>query len=159
MPVKKYILNMKSDLCDLEELRSFVEGIQEGLSFSKKCQFETNLALEEAFSNILSYGFDKHTDHFIKITVTSAQGVLNIRVEDDGKPFNPLEAKEPTLQYDIENCALGGLGIHLIKNFMDDIRYQRYQNKNVLIMKKAGCFHEPSNFRNPLSSASRSCRN
>ena len=145
MPVKKYILTLKSDLADLEKLRSFVEEIREKLSVSKKCQFETNLALEEAFSNVLSYGFNKHTDHFIKITIISALGVLNIRVEDDGKPFNPLEAKEPTLQYDIENCGIGGLGIHLIKHVMDDIRYERYQNRNVLTMKKEGCFHERAN--------------
>lgn len=141
MPVKKYILTMKSDLSDLEKLSSFVEEIREGLSFSKKCQFETNLALEEAFSNILSYGFDKHTDHIIKVTITSAQGVLNIRVEDDGEPFNPLEAKEPVLQYDIENCEIGGLGIHLIKHVMGDIRYERYQERNILTMKKEDCFH------------------
>jgi len=146
MPVKKYILTLKSDLADLEKLRSFVEEIRKGVSVSKKCQFETNLALEEVFSNVLSYGFNKHTDHFIKITITTAQGVLNIRVEDDGKPFNPLEAKEPTLEYDIENCGIGGLGIHLIKHVMDDIRYERYQNKNVLTMKKEGCFHERANF-------------
>jgi len=118
-----------------------VEEIRKGLSVSKKCLFETNLALEEACSNVLSYGFNKHTDHFIKITITSAQGVLNIRVEDDGKPFNPLEAKEPALQYDIENCEIGGLGIHLIKHVMGDIRYERYQDRNILTMKKEGCFH------------------
>jgi serine/threonine-protein kinase RsbW len=142
MPAKKYILTLKSDLADLEKLRSFVEEIREALSVSKKCQFETNLALEEAFSNALSYGFDKRTDRFIKITITTVKGVLNIRIEDDGKPFNPLEAKEPTFQYDIENCEIGGLGIHLIKHVMDDIRYERNQNKNVLTMKKEGCFHE-----------------
>ena len=141
MPVKKYILTLKSDLADLEKLRSFVEEIRKGVSVSKKCQFETNLALEEVFSNVLSYGFNKHTDHFIKITITTAQGVLNIRVEDDGKPFNPLEAKEPTLEYDIENCGIGGLGIHLIKHVMGDIRYERYQDRNILTMKKEGCFH------------------
>jgi len=142
MPAKKYILTLKNDLDDLEKLRSFVEDIRKTLSVSKKCQFETNLALEEVFSNILSYGFNRHSDHFIKITVTTAQGVLNIRVEDDGKPFNPLEAQKPALQYDIKNCGIGGLGIHLIRHVMDDIRYERYQNKNVLIMKKANCFHE-----------------
>ena len=156
MTEKKYILTLKNDMANLEKLHSFVDEIQQSQFSSKKCLFETSLALEEAFSNILSYSFDKHTDHFIKITITSAQGVLNISVEDDGKPFNPLEAKEPNLQYDIENCALGGLGIHLIKHFMDNIRYKRYQNKNVLTMKKKGCFHERSNFRNPLSCASRS---
>jgi len=141
MPAKKYILTLKSDLTDLGKLQSFVEEIRKGLSVSKKCLFETNLALEEACSNVLSYGFNKHTDHFIKITISSAQGVLNIRVEDDGKPFNPLEAKEPDLQYDIENCEIGGLGIHLIKHVMGDIRYERYQDRNVLTMKKEGCFH------------------
>jgi serine/threonine-protein kinase RsbW len=145
MPVKKYILTLKSDLADLEKLHSIVEEILDKLSVSKKCLFETNLALEEIFSNVLSYGFNNHADHFIKITITAVQGVLNIRVEDDGKPFNPVEAKEPTLQYDIENCALGGLGIHLIKHFMNDIRYKRYQNRNVLTLKKEGCFHERAN--------------
>jgi len=144
MPVKKYILTMTNDLSDLEMLHSFLEGIRERLSVSKKCLFETNLALEEVFSNVLSYGFNNHTDHFIKITITAAQSVLNIRVEDDGKPFNPLEAMEPSLQYDIENCPLGGLGIHLIKNLMDDIHYKRYRNRNVLTMKKESCFQETS---------------
>ena len=146
MTEKKYILTLKNDMANLEKLHSFVEEIQQSQFASKKCLFETNLALEEIFSNVLSYGFNNHADHFIKITITTVQGVLNIRVEDDGKPFNPLEAKEPTLQYDIENCALGGLGIHLIKHFMNDLRYNRYQNKNVLTMKKEGCFHERANF-------------
>ena len=142
MPVKKYILTMTNDLSDLEKLHSFLEEIRDRVPVSKKCLFETNLALEEVFSNVLSYGFNNHTEHFLKITISTAQNVLNIRVEDDGKPFNPLEAKEPALQYDIENRPLGGLGIHLIKNLMDDIHYKRYRNRNVLTMKKESCFQE-----------------
>jgi serine/threonine-protein kinase RsbW len=80
MPVKKYILILKNDLSDLEKLHSFLDEIRQRLSISKKCLFETNLALEEVFSNVLSYGFNNHTDHFIKITITAAQSVLNIRV-------------------------------------------------------------------------------
>ena len=144
MPVKKYILTLKNDLSELEKLHSFLDVIRQNLSISKKCQFETNLALEELFSNVLSYGFNNHTDHFIKITITAAQGVLNIRVEDDGKPFNPLEVKKPNVQCSIENCALGSLGIHLMRHFMHNIRYERYRKKNVLTMKKEGCFLETS---------------
>jgi serine/threonine-protein kinase RsbW len=140
----KFILTLKNDLADLGKLHSFMDEIRQKLFVSKKCLFETNLALEEVFSNVLSYGFNNHTDHFIKITITAAQSVLNIRVEDDGKSFNPLEAKEPNLQYDLEKCAPGGLGIHLVKHFIEDIRYKRYQNRNVLTMKKEGCFHETS---------------
>jgi len=135
MPVKKYILILKNDLSDIEKLHSFLNGIRQRLSVPKKCLFETNLPLEEVYSNVLSYGFNNHTDHFIKITVTAAHGVLNILVEDDGKPFNSLEAKEPNLQYDLEKYAPGGLGIHLVQHFMDDIRYKRYQHRNILTMK------------------------
>ena len=146
MRVKKYILKLKSDLADLEKLSSFMEEIRKELSVSEKCQFNINLALEEAFSNVLSYGFPAHAGRFIKIAITTAHGVLNVRVEDDGKPFNPLNVREPTLQYDIENCGIGGLGIHLIKQVMDDVRYERYRNKNVLTMKKDGCIDELANF-------------
>jgi serine/threonine-protein kinase RsbW len=144
MPIEKYILTLKIDFGDLEQLHSFLVEIRQKLSISEKCLFETNLALEEVFSNVLSYGFNNQPGHFVKIVITAAQNVLTIRVEDDGKPFNPLAAKAPKLEYDLENCAPGGLGIHLIKHLMDDIRYKRYENRNVLTMKKKGCFLETS---------------
>jgi serine/threonine-protein kinase RsbW len=140
MPMEKNVLTLKIDFADIEQLHSFLVEIQQRLSISDKCLFETNLALEEVFSNVLEYGFTTPSGHFVQIAVTVARNVLNIRVEDDGKPFNPLKAKEPDLEYDLENCAPGGLGIHLIKHFMDDIRYERYQNRNVLTMRKKGCF-------------------
>lgn len=144
MPLKKSILTLKLDFADLEQLHSFLVEIRQRLSISERCLFETNLALEEVFSNVLSYGVNNRPGHFVKIVITAAQNVLTIRVEDDGKSFNPLEAKTPNLEYDLENCAPGGLGIHLIKHFMDDIRYKRYQNRNVLTMNKKGCFQETS---------------
>jgi anti-sigma regulatory factor (Ser/Thr protein kinase) len=144
MPLKKYIITLKNDLAELEKLQSFLEEIRHELSFSKKCQFETNLALEELFSNVLFYGFKTHTSHLVKITISASHGILNIRVMDDSEPFNPLEAMKPDLRYDVENCPLGGLGIHLIKALMNDIQYKRHQNKNVLTMKKEHCFIETS---------------
>ncbi len=140
MRKKKYTLTLKNELSELKKLNSFIEEIRQSLPISKKCLFETNLALEELFSNALSYAFNNHTDHLIKITFTVTQHDLDIRFEDDGKPFNPLEAKAPELRYEIEKCPIGGLGIHLVKAFMDDIRYWRHQNRNVLTMKKEHCF-------------------
>lgn len=133
---KQTLLNLKNDLSELDRLHPFLEEIGQKMGVSKKCIFETNLALEEVFSNIVAYGFDDHTDHLIKITVTTAKNNFKICVEDDGKPFNPLKAKEPDLPDDVEDCKVGGLGIYLIKHFMDDIRYKRLQNRNVLTMTK-----------------------
>lgn len=140
MPIKKHTLMLKSDLSELDRLHPFLEEIGQGISASKKCIFETILTLEEVFSNIISYGFDDPANHVIKITVTTAKGSFTVSVEDDGRPFNPLEAKNPDLPQDVEDCKPGGLGIHLIKHFMDEIRYKRHQNRNVLTMKKT-CVH------------------
>jgi len=57
---EKFILTLKRDLADLEKLRSFLDEIRQRLSVSKRCLFETNLALEEVFSNVLSYGFNNY---------------------------------------------------------------------------------------------------
>jgi anti-sigma regulatory factor (Ser/Thr protein kinase) len=136
MPAEKHTLNLKNDLSELDRLHPFLEEIGQRIGVSKKCIFETNLTLEEVFSNIVSYGFDDHADHLIKITVTIGNDNFKIRIEDDGKPFNPLKAKEPDLPDDVEDCKPGGLGIHLIKHFMDEIRYKRHQSRNVLTMTK-----------------------
>jgi anti-sigma regulatory factor (Ser/Thr protein kinase) len=136
MPARKHTLNLKNDLSELERLHPFLEEIGQKIGVSKKCIFETNLTLEEVFSNIVSYGFDDQADHHIKITVTSGRGSFKVCVEDDGRPFNPLKAGKPDLDYDLNHCEPGGLGIHLIKHLMDDIQYKRHQNKNVLTMTK-----------------------
>jgi len=136
MQTEKHTLNLKNDLSELDKLHPFLEEIGQRIGVSKKCIFETNLTLEEVFSNIVSYGFADHADHLIKITVTIGKDNFKIRIEDDGKPFNPLKAKEPDLPDDVEDCKPGGLGIHLIKHFMDQIRYKRHQSRNVLTMTK-----------------------
>jgi serine/threonine-protein kinase RsbW len=96
------------------------------------------IVLEEVFSNIVAYAFEDRRDHFIKISVVPpVNGALVLRVEDRGKPFNPLRAAEPELTYDLENCDIGGLGIHLVKNLMADVSYDYREYKNVLEMKKS----------------------
>ena len=64
-----------------------------------------------------------------------------MQVEDDGKPFNPLEEASPKVSQDLDTINIGGLGIHLVKKMMDDIDYQRVKGKNKLILKKCVAAH------------------
>jgi len=57
-------------------------------------------------------------------------------VEDDGKPFDPLQAPPPDLSLPLERRPIGGLGIHLIRNLMDEVSYARVGGRNVLKMVK-----------------------
>jgi serine/threonine-protein kinase RsbW len=131
-------LKLKSDLAELDKLHNYIERFGRKLCLSKKYVVEINLVLEEVFSNIVAYAYEDRGEHFIKISVIpSGNGNIVLRVEDKGRPFNPLDATQPDMTYDLEHCEIGGLGIHLVKNLMDDVRYDYRDDKNVLEMKKS----------------------
>jgi serine/threonine-protein kinase RsbW len=135
----KEILKLRNDMAELDKLHRFIEKLGRKLRLSKKYIVETNLALEEVVSNIIAYAYRDRKDHFIKISaIPQDNGPLVLRVEDSGRPFNPLKAAEPDLTYgDLENCDIGGLGIHLVRKLMDDVSYNYHECKNVLEMKKS----------------------
>ena len=136
MVKKCYSFELKNDLSELENLCQNCEEIGRSINVSDKSIFEMNLALDELFTNIISYGFNDLREHIIKISITVEGDQLEMRIEDDGIPFNPLESKTPDFQCGIEDCKIGGLGIHLIKKLMDDLQYQRVADKNILVLKR-----------------------
>ena len=136
MVQKEYSFELKSNLSELDELCRHLETFGQKTGLSKKFVFEVNLVLDELFTNIISYGFDDDGEHSIKVTITPENGGLYLCIEDDGKPFNPVEFEAPDMSCSIEECKIGGLGIHIIRKLMDDICYERCKDKNVLTMKK-----------------------
>jgi len=136
MAKNKVSFKLKSNLSELDALCQKLEKFGESMGLSKKCIFEANLALDELFTNIISYGFDDKNEHTIRITISLQNDELLFNIEDDGLPFNPTEVETPDLECTIEECRIGGLGIHLAKNLMDEVCYQRCKDKNILTLKK-----------------------
>jgi serine/threonine-protein kinase RsbW len=98
---------------------------------------EINLALEELVSNIIFYAYEDTFDHFIDIEFRKAEGAVVMKIEDDGKAFNILEADSPRdLSAPVEERGVGGLGIHFIRTFMNKIEYSRDNGKNVVTLTK-----------------------
>jgi anti-sigma regulatory factor (Ser/Thr protein kinase) len=95
-----------------------------------------DLSLEEYLTNVMNYGFDDTHVHEILVRLEIVNGDFQIEVEDDGKAFNPLEYPEPNLSLPLSERPIGGLGIHLIKNFMDELGYRREGGRNVFQMRK-----------------------
>jgi anti-sigma regulatory factor (Ser/Thr protein kinase) len=96
-----------------------------------------NICLDELFTNIVSYGFEDDLAHIIRFTMNLDNQVLSLSIEDEGIPFNPLEKKDPEVPADLIDVRIGGLGIHIVRKLMDDIRYDRKQGTNKLTMKKS----------------------
>ena len=90
----------------------------------------------EILTNIISYGYTDSGEHEITVRLSIEPGEMRVDVEDDGKPFNPLEAPEVDTTKPLEERALGGLGVHLVRKLTDGLEYQRHEGKNLLIMKK-----------------------
>ena len=136
MTKRDYCFELKSKLSELKVLCSHLEDCGNIMELPQMCLFEINLALDELFTNIISYGFEDESESQIKFSLAKDNETLVVQVEDDGIPFNPLEVSGPEVSQDLDLINIGGLGIHLIKKMMDDINYQRAEGKNKLILKK-----------------------
>jgi serine/threonine-protein kinase RsbW len=136
MAKKEYSFELKSRLSELDNLCLNLETLGEKIGLPKKLIFEINLALDELFTNIISYAFSDEDEHIIKVTITPRKEEICLCIEDDGMPFNPIEFDTPDVAASVENCKVGGLGIHIMRKLMDDICYQRCGDKNILTLKK-----------------------
>jgi serine/threonine-protein kinase RsbW len=136
MAKKEYSFELRSSLSELDNLCQNLEDFGRKIGLPKKLIFEINLALDELFTNIISYGFKDDEEHVIRVTITPRKEELCLCIEDDGIAFNPIEFDTPDVACSVENCRIGGLGIHIIKKLMDEICYQRCDDKNVLTLKK-----------------------
>jgi len=92
--------------------------------------------LEELFTNIVSYGYEDNSESPIIFTLTLIDDKLTIKIEDEGIPFNPLTVKNPEMVDDLNIIQIGGFGVYIVKELIDDICYKRYRGKNYLTLKK-----------------------
>jgi serine/threonine-protein kinase RsbW len=136
MEQREYSFELKNSLAELDKLCRHLEKFGQQFGLPKKFKLEINLALEELFTNIICYGFDDNCEHIISMTITLENDELCICIVDDGIPFNPIKFAVPEMSHSIEECKIGGLGIHIVRKLVDDIYYQRCDAKNVLTIKK-----------------------
>ena len=129
-------LKLRNSLAEIDTLGQKLQQFGEELGLSARALFQVCLAVEEIVGNIISYGYTDDAVHWIKIAISHEQGIFIIRLEDDGIPFNPLWAQEPDCECPVEDRKVGNLGIHLCKKVMDEMSYERFGDKNILILKK-----------------------
>jgi anti-sigma regulatory factor (Ser/Thr protein kinase) len=95
-----------------------------------------DLVLEEHVTNVLQYAYADTSLHEIRVRLSCDEGALHVEVEDDGRAFNPLEAPPVDTSIPMEERPIGGLGIHLMRRFMDGLDYRREGARNILRMTK-----------------------
>ena len=94
------------------------------------------IAFDELLNNIFSYAYKDENEHDIVIKMEISGNRLTVIIVDDGIPFNPLGIDAPDTELPLEERETGGLGIHLVRNLMDEVSYHRGINKNALTFIK-----------------------
>lgn len=137
MAEEKLAIQLKNQLAELARLNQLLTQFGQRHHVAPRVLLDVNLALAEVVTNIISYGFNDTHEHSIQVSVSLNRGELIAEVADDGQPFNPLEAPSPDTKQPLAERSVGGLGIHLVRNLMDEVAYQRGPAGNVLVMRKS----------------------
>lgn len=118
---------------DIQQIPTLAEWMEE-IGLPEELNMPLNLALEEAVSNVMLYAYPGQSGQVLVEAVKSEKVLFTI--SDSGIPFDPTQKAEADTTLSAEEREIGGLGIHLVRQIMDEVRYERYENKNVLTLIK-----------------------
>ena len=129
-------LILHNDIQQIPQLAEFVETIAEEKQLDQSLAMSLNLALEEAVTNVILYAYPKGADGLVDVEAILKPHSLEFIITDSGVPFDPTAVPEADVTLSADERPIGGLGIYLVNKLMDELHYQRIDDKNVLSMKK-----------------------
>ncbi len=132
-------LILHNNVKQIGPLSEFIEDLCDSLGLDTTLTFNLNLVLEEAVTNVIMYAYPQDEDHTMTLLAWTEkdENVIAFELKDQGKPFNPIEqAPEVDTTLSAKERKIGGLGIFLINQIMDEVAYRYEGNSNILTMKK-----------------------
>ena len=127
---------LANDISEISRLAQFVDEVGEEFSLTPDITFNLNLVLEEAVVNVINYAYPKEEHEFIYLSAKLHEDSIVLVLTDTGKEFDPTMAPEADITLSAEERPIGGLGIFLIRQIMNEVKYERIEGKNVLTLEK-----------------------
>ncbi|MBK8013478.1 MAG: ATP-binding protein [Deltaproteobacteria bacterium] len=114
------------------EYRDAARAFLSHLCLRMEAQHHIISAFVEAFNNSVLHAYEGGPPGAISVDVFLGDEILRVVVTDEGRPFEPRDVPPP----DLDALPEGGLGLFIIESFMDRVRYDRIDGRNVLSMEK-----------------------
>jgi anti-sigma regulatory factor (Ser/Thr protein kinase) len=127
---------LRNDRSEILRMAALAEQFGAEAQLPEEDVMTVNLVLDEIVANVIENAYEDSAEHEIHVSLTRDGDTLTVRVEDDGRAFDPLQAPPPDLDLPIEERPIGGLGIHIVRSVMDAVDYQRRGDRNILTMRK-----------------------
>ena len=129
-------LVLSNDTQEVPRLNDFVAEVCEAVGLDSIVTMQVKLAIEEAVVNVMKYAYPHGTRGDVTVEALSNDVRLKFTIIDNGKPFDPTVLPEVDTTLPAKERRIGGLGIHIVRQFMDSINYERSGNLNILAIRK-----------------------
>ena len=130
-------LTMPAEDACIPSVIEFVNRELDSVGCSEKKKTQIDIAIDELYSNIAAYAYgDEEGCVTVAVETGEEPCIVTLSFRDEGKPFNPLETRDPDVTLPARQRKVGGLGIYMVKKSMDDVLYEYRDGKNILTIRK-----------------------
>ena len=127
---------LPNDTKEVPTLAAFVDEVCEAVGFDAALTMKMNLAIEEAVVNVMEYAYPRGTHGDITVEAQANDVRLKFTIIDSGTHFDPTAQADVDTTLSAEDRPIGGLGIHIVRQYMDSTNYERISGHNVLTLRK-----------------------
>jgi anti-sigma regulatory factor (Ser/Thr protein kinase) len=128
--------DIRNSLSEVERANEELRALWLRAGLPEDMEVPVTMCLEEVLSNVIRHGCTGRQDCLIQVVYRVLPGGIEIEVSDDGKPFDPLTLPPPNLNVPLEQRRAGGLGVFLVRQMMDEVRYAFQNGRNHLTFLK-----------------------
>jgi Amt family ammonium transporter len=125
---------IKNQLLEINAVNKRFASFAEDFGIPPQISTKFNIIFDELLNNVISYAYRDDNEHDIEVKMEAWGNRLVVTITDDGVPFNPLNVDTPDTSLSLEEREIGGMGIHLVRNLIGDVSYQRHIGKNITTM-------------------------
>lgn len=133
---QRFQITRAAELDSLQVFRGFITECCAHYNIPGDVVFELKLAVDEACTNIITHGYRGMDPGSIILSFRIEAERILVQITDFGRVFEPEDAAQPDVQAALEDRELGGLGLYLIYQTMDNIDYHASEDGNTLTFTK-----------------------
>jgi anti-sigma regulatory factor (Ser/Thr protein kinase) len=132
-----HLLHVEPQVSEIPRVLDWVEACCGAERVGDEVRLKMMLAIEEAVTNVINHAFaGSPPPHLIRVHLEITAELFAAEVIDNGQAFDPTTAPDPDLTLPLEQRTPGGLGIYLMRNVTDRLRYSHGAAGNVLRLEK-----------------------
>jgi anti-sigma regulatory factor (Ser/Thr protein kinase) len=136
MPPEPINLTIRNDLADLPTVSQMLDSVARRAGMRAQTLMQLQVALDEILSNAINYAWPDGGSHYLRISFDVLDDAIEVVIVDDGQPFDPRAQAPPEPATPGSRPRPGGLGIHLVRQLVDEFRYARVDDCNRVTLTK-----------------------